>query len=398
MSVIKKRRQPVYLDNHATTPTDPRVVEAMLPYFTEKFGNPHSSNHYYGWEVEEAVELARAQVAAAIGASPEEVYFTSGATEANNLALKGITHFYREKKNHIITSVSEHPCVLDSALDLESEGTRVTYLKVGTDGLINLKDLEDAIDDDTLLVSIMTVQNEIGTIQPMAEIGALCHERNVFLHTDAAQALGKIPLDVNAMNIDLMSITAHKAYGPMGCGALYITNKPKARLKPLFSGGGQEKGIRCGTLPAPLCVGFGKACELVMTELVSEAAMLKVMRDEFLAALTEALPGIHINGGMSARVPGNLNISVDGIDSESLIAALPDLAFSTGSACSSASEDSSYVLSAIGLSQNLAESSLRFGLGRFTLEDDLKYAAVRLIEEITNISESRQLLSANAAE
>jgi cysteine desulfurase len=395
---MEKRRHPVYLDNHATTPTDPRVVEAMLPYFTEKFGNPHSGSHFYGWEAAEAVELARGQVAAAIGASPDEIYFTSGATEANNLALKGLSRFYREKKNHIITCVSEHPCVLDSALDLESEGTRVTYLSVGKDGLIDIKDLEDAITEDTLLVSIMTVQNEIGTVQPMAEIGALCHEHKVYLHTDAAQALGKIPLDVKAMNIDLMSITGHKVYGPMGCGALYVTNKPKARLKPLFSGGGQEKGIRPGTLPTPLCVGFGKACELAEAEVAAESSALRKIRDGLLATLTETLPGIHINGGMKERVPGNLNISVEDVDAESLMAALPDLAFSTGSACSSASANSSYVLSAIGLSSDLAESSLRIGLGRFTTEEEVTYAASRLIEEIRIIRENRQVLSENAAE
>jgi len=395
---MQRRRQPVYLDNHATTPTDPRVVEAMLPYFTEKFGNPHSGSHYYGWEAAEAVEVARGQIAAAIGASPDEIYFTSGATEANNLALKGISRFYRDKKNHIITCVSEHPCVLDTALDLEEEGTRVTYLSVGSDGLIDINDLEAAITDDTLLVSIMTVQNEIGTVQPMAEIGALCHEHKVYLHSDGAQALGKIPLDVKAMNIDLMSITGHKVYGPMGCGALYVTNKPKARLKPLFSGGGQEKGIRPGTLPAPLCVGFGKACELAVAEIAAESVALGKMRDGLLVSITDALTGIHINGGMGARVPGNLNLSVEDVDAESLMAAVPDLAFSTGSACSSASADLSYVLSAIGLSRELAESSLRIGLGRFTTEEEVVYAAERLIEEIKIIRENRQVLSETAAE
>ncbi|MBT7268630.1 MAG: aminotransferase class V-fold PLP-dependent enzyme [Rhodospirillaceae bacterium] len=398
MNEVIKKRQPIYLDNHATTPTDPRVVEAMLPYFTEKFGNPHSGSHYYGWEAAEAVEVARAQVAAAIGAAPEEIYFTSGATEANNLALKGVTRFYRDKKNHIITCVSEHPCILDSALDLESEGTDFTYLTVGSDGLIDINDLKAAITEDTLLVSIMTVQNEIGTIQPMAEIGALCHEHKVYLHTDAAQALGKIPLDVKAMNIDLMSLTGHKAYGPMGCGALYVTNKPKARLKPLFSGGGQEKGIRPGTLPAPLCVGLGKACELAQAEVVQESEVLRGMRDGLLSALTDALSGLHINGGMDARVAGNLNISVENVDAESLMAALPDLAFSTGSACSSASAVSSYVLNAIGLPGELAESSLRIGLGRFTTAEEVDYAAMRLIEEINNIRENRQVLSGDAAE
>jgi cysteine desulfurase len=394
----KMRSKPVYLDNHATTQTDPRVVDAMLPYFSNSFGNPHSGSHHYGWEASDAVELAREQVAGAIGASSEEIYFTSGATEANNIALKGVTRFYREKKNHIITCVTEHPCVLDSASDLASEGTRVTRLKVGSDGLIDISSLRDAITDDTVLVSIMTVQNELGTVQPIAEIGKLCHEHEVLLHTDAAQALGKISLDVKAMNIDLMSITGHKAYGPMGCGALYLTKKPRVKIKPLFSGGGQEKSIRPGTLPAPLCVGFGKACELAGAEVESEAERLKQMRDGLLSNLEDNLSGLHINGGMNHRVPGNLNVSLEGVDAESLMAALPDLAFSSGSACSSASAEASYVLKAIGTSTDLAESSLRIGLGRFTLEEEVAYAANRLIEEIRNIRKNRQFLSVNAAE
>ena len=394
----KKRNRPVYLDNHATTQTDPRVVEAMLPYFNKSFGNPHSGSHYYGWEAADAVELARGQVADSIGASPEEIYFTSGATEANNIALKGATRFYREKKNHIITCVTEHPCILDSAHDLASEGTRVTFLEVGSDGLIDLDNLKDAITDDTLLVSVMTVQNEIGTVQPIAEIGELCHQHEVLLHTDAAQALGKMSLDVKAMNVDLMSITGHKVYGPMGCGALYLTKKPRVKIKPLFSGGGQEKSIRPGTLPAPLCVGFGKTCELAAIEVEGEAKHLRQMRDELLATLNNNLFGVHVNGGMKQRIPGNLNISVEGVDAESLMAALPDLAFSSGSACTSASAKASYVLDAIGLTTDLAESSLRIGLGRFTLQEEVNYAANRLIEEIRNIRKNRQVLSVNAAE
>jgi cysteine desulfurase len=398
MSSNKIRTKPVYLDNHATTQTDPRVVDAMVPYFTEFYGNPHSGSHYYGWEASDAVELARGRIATAIGASPEEIYFTSGATEANNTALKGIARFYREKKNHIITCLTEHPCVLDSAHQLSNEGTNVTFLEVGSDGLINIDELENAMTDYTVLVSIMTVQNEVGTIQPIADIGKLCHKHEVFFHTDAAQALGKIPLDVKAMNIDLMSITGHKAYGPMGCGALYLTKKPRVKITPLFSGGGQEKSIRPGTLPAPLCVGFGKACELAQTEVESEAKRLKQMRDKLLNSLESNLWGLHVNGGMSYRVPGNLNISVEGVDAESLMAALPDLAFSSGSACSSASAEASYVLKAIGTSADLAESSLRIGLGRFTKEEEVNYAADRLIEEIRNIRKNRQILSVNAAQ
>ena len=393
-----KRNKPVYLDNHATTQTDPRVVEAMLPYFNKSFGNPHSGSHYYGWEAADAVELARGQVADSIGASPEEIYFTSGATEANNIALKGATRFYREKKNHIITCVTEHPCILDSAHDLASEGTRVTFLEVGSDGLIDLDNLKDAITDDTLLVSVMTVQNEIGTVQPIAEIGELCHQHEVLLHTDAAQALGKMSLDVKAMNVDLMSITGHKVYGPMGCGALYLTKKPRVKIKPLFSGGGQEKSIRPGTLPAPLCVGFGKTCELAAIEVEGEAKRLRQMRDELLTTLNNNLFGVHVNGGMKQRIPGNLNISVEGVDAESLMVSLPDLAVSSGSACTSALAKASYVLDAIGLTTDLAESSLRIGLGRFTLQEEVNYAANRLIEEIRNIRKNRQVLSVNAAE
>ena len=364
MAIEKRRGRPVYLDNHATTAVDQRVVEAMLPYFSDKFGNPHSGSHFYGWEAAEAVEVARAQVAESISAQPEEIYFMSGATEANNLAIKGVAHFYRERKNHIITCVSEHMCVLDTCFQMEKEGNRVTYLNVDQDGMIDLDELNDAVCDDTVLISIMTVQNEIGVIQPMAEIGAIAREKNIFLHSDAAQALGKIPLDVKELNINLMSITGHKVYGPMGLGALYVSNKPRIRLEPIFSGGGQEKTLRSGTLPAPLCIGFGKTCELALAELPAEAERLQKMRDGLLANLTGRLDGILVNGSMEHRVPGNLNISFEGADAESVMAALPDLAMSSGSACTSASEESSYVLQAIGLTSDMAENSLRIGLGR----------------------------------
>ncbi len=390
----KRRGRPIYLDNHATTAVDEQVVEAMLPYFSEQFGNPHSGNHFYGWEAAEAVELARAQVADAINAAPDEIYFTSGATEANNLAIKGVARFYRDKKNHIITCVSEHMCVLDTCFQLENEGNRVTYLQVDSDGMIDLDELKDAISEDTVLISIMTVQNEIGVIQPMAEIGAIARENKVLLHSDAAQALGKILLDVKAMNINLMSITGHKVYGPMGLGALYISNKPRVRLKPIFSGGGQERNLRSGTLPAPLCVGFGKTCELAVAEMPAEAERLQKMRDGVIEKLMSELDGILINGGMEHRVSGNLNISIEGADAESLMAALPDLAMSSGSACSSASEESSYVLQTIGLSDEMAETSLRIGLGRFNTENEVEYAAERLIEEITNVREGRKKISA----
>ncbi len=398
MAIEKRRGRPVYLDNHATTAVDQRVVEAMLPYFSDKFGNPHSGSHFYGWEAAEAVEVARAQVAESISAQPEEIYFMSGATEANNLAIKGVAHFYRERKNHIITCVSEHMCVLDTCFQMEKEGNRVTYLNVDQDGMIDLDELNDAVCDDTVLISIMTVQNEIGVIQPMAEIGAIAREKNIFLHSDAAQALGKIPLDVKELNINLMSITGHKVYGPMGLGALYVSNKPRIRLEPIFSGGGQEKTLRSGTLPAPLCIGFGKTCELALAELPAEAERLQKMRDGLLANLTGRLDGILVNGSMEHRVPGNLNISFEGADAESVMAALPDLAMSSGSACTSASEESSYVLQAIGLTSDMAENSLRIGLGRFNTQDEIDYAAERLIDEITKVRSGRKKIANAAAE
>ena len=382
--VERHKGRPIYLDNHATTAVDPRVVQAMLPYFTERFGNPHSSDHFYGWEVAEAMEIAREQVAKLINADADEIFFTSGATEANNLALKGTARFYRGRKNHIISVSTEHMCVLDSLFHLERDGVQVTYLTPGPDGLIDLAELKAAITDQTLLVSIMAVQNEIGVIQPLAEIGALCRSRGVFFHTDAAQAAAKIPLDVKAMQIDLLSLTAHKIYGPMGVGALYIGKRPRVRLEPIITGGGQEKNIRSGTLPTPLVVGFGLACEIGAAEMSNDATRLGILRDRLLDRVRN-LGGIHVNGSLDHHVTHNLNISVEGARAEDLIAALPDLAFSTGSACSSANEESSYVLRAIGVSNDLAEASLRFGLGRFTTEAEIETAAERLVEEITNV-------------
>lgn len=382
--VERHKGRPIYLDNHATTVVDPRVVQAMLPYFTERFGNPHSSDHFYGWEVAEAMEIAREQVAKLINADADEIFFTSGATEANNLALKGTARFYRGRKNHIISVSTEHMCVLDSLFHLEHDGVQVTYLTPGHDGLIDLAELKAAITDQTLLVSVMAVQNEIGVIQPLAEIGAFCRSRGVFFHTDAAQAAAKIPLDVKAMQIDLLSLTAHKIYGPMGVGALYIGKRPRVRVEPIITGGGQEKNIRSGTLPAPLVVGFGLACEIGAAEMSNDATRLGILRDRLLDRVRN-LGGIHVNGSLDHRVTHNLNISVEGARAEDLIAALPDLAFSTGSACSSANEESSYVLRAIGVLNDLAEASLRFGLGRFTTEAEIETAAERLVEEITNV-------------
>ncbi len=379
--MTRNPKKPIYLDYQATTPTDQRVVRAMLPYFTEKFGNPHSAGHYFGWEAKEAVEMAREQIAGLIGAEAREIYFTSGATEANNLALKGVAGFYKKRKNHLITLATEHMCVLDSAFDLEQEGIEVTYLAVGGDGLIDLDQLRDAIGPQTLLVSVMAAHNEIGVIQPLAEIGAICRAAKVFLHTDAAQAAGKMVLDVEDMKIDLMSLSAHKMYGPMGIGALYVRNRPRVRLTPLFSGGGQEGDLRSGTVPAPLCVGFGLAAEIAGREMGAEAERLRMLRDRLADKLSAGISGILINGCMDSRLPGNLNLGIPGLDAQRLTAALPDLAMSWGSACSSAENTSSHVLAAIGLDEDAARSSLRIGLGRMTTEEEVDRAARRMIEE-----------------
>ena len=390
------KNRPIYLDNQATTPVDPRVLAAMEPYFKERFGNPHSGTHFFGWEADEAVELARAEIAGLINAAPEEIIFTSGATESNNLAIKGVARAYKDQRNHIVTCATEHMCVLDSCFQLEKEGFRVTYLPVETDGLIDLDALRTAIREDTILVTIMAVQNEIGIIQPMAEIGAICRERKVFFHTDAAQAVGKIPMDVKAMNINLMSLTGHKLYGPMGVGVLYVSGKPKVRLEQLFSGGGQEQGIRPGTLPAPLCVGFGKACEVAGIDMADEAVRLGGLRDQFLSRIEDGLAGTRVNGTLQMRIPGNLNIAFDGVDGESVMAALPNLALSSGSACSSESSDSSHVLSAIGLSREEAHSSLRIGIGRFTTAEEIDTSAQSIIDAVTKLRQQSD--TAHAAE
>ncbi|CAA7622344.1 IscS subfamily cysteine desulfurase [Magnetospirillum sp. SS-4] len=376
---------PVYLDYQATTPCDPRVVETMLPWFTEKFGNPHSRNHRYGWEAEEAVEKAREQIAELIGADAKEIIFTSGATESNNLALKGVAHFYREKKNHIITVVTEHKCVLDTCRHLEQEGFKVTYLPVQANGLIDMSELEAAITDQTAIVSVMTVNNEIGVIQPVAEIGALCRKRGVFFHTDCAQAVGKVPLDVNAMNIDLMSISAHKLYGPKGIGALYVRRRPRVRLVPMINGGGQERGMRSGTLATPLCVGFGEACAIAKAEMASESERLMGLRNRLLGGLRQRLPEIYVNGDLDSRVPGNLNISFAFVEGEGLMMGVKDLAVSSGSACTSASLEPSYVLRALGLDAEMAHTSLRFGLGRFTTGEDIDFAIDHIVQAVEHL-------------
>ena len=383
---------PVYLDYQATTPADPRVVEAMLPYFNNQFGNPHSRGHSIGWRAEDAVERAREQVAALIGAEIREIIFTSGATEANNLAIKGVARFYGKKKNHVITVATEHKCVLESCAQLEREGFNITYLPVQANGLLDLDVLKDAIDDNTCLVSVMAVNNEIGVIQPIADIGALCREGGVFFHTDAAQATGKITLDVEAMNIDLMSISGHKFYGPMGVGVMYVRRRPRVRLVPLFDGGGQERGFRSGTLPLPLCVGLGKACELAQAEMAEEQARLLELRETLYQGICTRAPEAALNGDIENRIPGNLNLSFAGIDGEALLAGLKEIAVSSGSACTSASVEPSYVLKALGLGDALARSSLRIGLGRFTTDAEVNIA----INEITKQVET--LRQATAAE
>ena len=378
-------QKPIYLDYQATTPMDPRVLDAMLPYFTEKFGNPHSRNHMFGWEAEDAVEDARAQIADLIGADAKEIVFTSGATESNNLAIKGVAHFYKDKKNHIVTCVTEHKCVLDSCRHLEQEGFTVTYLPVKQNGLIDLDELKKVVTDKTAIVSIMAVNNEIGVIQPLAEIGKICRERGAFFHTDAAQAIGKMPVDVEAMNIDLLSISGHKIYGPKGIGALYVRRKPRVRLVSMISGGGQERGMRSGTLPTPLCVGLGKACEIARLEMDAEAARLRKLQDRFLNGIKKQLDEIYINGDLQQRVPGNLNISFAYVEGESLMMGIKNLSVSSGSACTSASLEPSYVLRALGVEEELAHTSLRIGIGRFTTEAEIDKAVLDITTAVKKL-------------
>ena len=383
--------RPIYLDYQSTTPCDPRVLAAMMPYFTEEFGNPHSRSHAYGWRAEEVVEEARAKVAQLIKADTKAVIFTSGATESNNLALKGVAHFYKDQKDHIITCATEHKCVLDSCRHLEQEGFKVTYLPVNNLGIIDLDQLREAITDRTSLVSIMAVNNEIGVIQPLAEIGKICRERGVFFHTDAAQAVGKIPLDVEAMNIDLLSISGHKIYGPKGIGALYVRRKPRVRLTSLITGGGQERGMRSGTLSPPLCVGLGEACAIASAEMATEHARLTALRDRFYKTITTELEEVYLNGDMTQRIPGNLNISFAFVEGEGLMMGIKDLAVSSGSACTSASLEPSYVLKALGVEEDMAHTSLRVGFGRFTTEAEVDTAAQKIIQEVKRLRDMSPL-------
>lgn len=388
---IRRNDQPIYLDYQATTPMDPRVLEAMMPYFTHKFGNSGSRSHAYGWEAEEGTEKARAQVAKLIGADEKEVIFTSGATESNNLAIRGVAEFYKDRKNHIITTVTEHKCVLDTCRHLEQQGFEVTYLPVRQDGLLDLDVLRAAITDKTVLVSVMAVNNEIGVIQPLAEIGKICREKKVFFHTDAAQAAGKIPLDVEALNVDLMSISGHKIYGPKGIGALYVRRKPRVRLVPMIVGGGQERGFRSGTLPTPLCVGLGEAAEICMKEMDTEAKRLKKLQERMLNGLRAKLTDIVVNGDLDQRIPGNLNISFAYVEGESLMMGIKNLAVSSGSACTSASLEPSYVLRALGVEEEMAHTSLRIGLGRFTTEHEIDTAVDELVRHVTKLREMSPL-------
>lgn len=383
--------KPLYLDAQATTPLDPRVLDAMLPYLTSYYGNPHSRTHAYGWESEKAMETARQQVADLIGADPKEIIWTSGATESNNISVKGVGRFYQSKKKHVITTQTEHKCVLDSCRQLEAEGIEVTYLPVKSSGLIDLEHLEKAIRADTSLVSVMTVNNEIGVVQPVAEIGRICRAKKVFFHTDAAQAVGKIPLDVNKMNIDLMSISGHKIYGPKGVGALYVRRRPRVRVEPIQSGGGQERGLRSGTVPTPLVVGLGAACALAKVEMEYDHKHVTRLANKLVQELMAALPSVVKNGDTSSSYPGCVNLSFHCVEGESLLMALKDVALSSGSACTSASLEPSYVLRAIGADEDLAHSSIRFGIGRFTTEAEVDYTIHRTIEEVSRLREMSPL-------
>jgi cysteine desulfurase len=381
-------KMPIYLDNHATTPMDPRVLDTMIPYFREHFGNAASRNHAFGWEAEEAVEKARKQIADLVGATAKEIIFTSGATESNNLALKGVAEMYAEKGNHIITAATEHKAVLDTCKHLEKNGYRVTYMPVQANGLIDLDMLREAITDKTILISIMYANNEIGVIQPIPEIGKLAKERGVLLHTDAVQAIGKVPVNVLKDNIDIMSLTGHKLYGPKGVGALYVRRKsPRVQVTAQMDGGGHERGMRSGTLNVPGIVGFGKACELCQQEMAEESVRLRKLRDKLMHKLQSELDETYINGTMESRLPHNLNISFAYVEGESLLMGINDVAVSSGSACTSATLEPSYVLKALGAGDDLAHSSIRFGLGRFTTEQEIDYVSNRVVDVVKKLRE-----------
>lgn len=388
-------KRPIYLDNNSTTRVDPRVLEAMLPYFGEKYGNAASRTHAFGWEAEEAVKQARGQVAGLIGASPREIVFTSGATESDNLAIKGAAAMYRSKGNHIVTVATEHKAVLDVCKRLERDGCLLTYLPVDSFGRVSPEQVAAAMTERTILVSVMAANNEVGTLQPIATIGQLCKERSVLFHTDAAQAAGKAPLDVETMGIDLCSLSAHKMYGPKGVGALFVRRRqPHVRLEPLIDGGGHESGLRSGTLPVPLIVGFGLACELCQQEMLAEARRLQLLRDRLARGIMDQLEGVSLNGHPTERLAGNLNLSFADVRGDALLMALTDVAVSSGSACTSANPEPSYVLRALGIGDELAHSSLRFGLGRFTTETEVDHvidAVVRTVQRLRAMNPLREL-------
>jgi cysteine desulfurase len=381
-------KMPLYLDNHATTPLDPRVLEAMMPYLTDQFGNSASRNHAYGWVAEEATEKARKQIADLIGANSKEIIFTSGATESNNLAIKGVAEMYAERGNHIITAATEHKAILDTCKHLEKKGCKVTYLPVQQDGLVDLQQLRDAITDKTILVSIMYANNEIGVIQPIAEIGKICKEKGVLFHTDAVQAAGKVPVNVIKDNVDILSLSGHKLYGPKGVGALYVRRRnPRVQLTSQIDGGGHERGMRSGTLNVPGIVGLGKACELCQQEMATESVRLRELRDRLKDRLLAELDECYINGTMEHRLPNNLNISFAYVEGESLLMGINDIAVSSGSACTSATLEPSYVLKALGAGDDIAHSSIRFGLGRFNTQADIDYASAKVIEVVKKLRE-----------
>ncbi|HEY7165771.1 MAG TPA: IscS subfamily cysteine desulfurase [Candidatus Binatia bacterium] len=389
-------RTPVYMDNHATTPVDGRVLEEMLPYFSERYGNAASRNHAFGWEAEAAVDKAREQIAALIGASsPREIVFTSGATESDNLALKGVAQSYKDKGNHIVTCATEHKAVLDSCKVLEKNGFRVTYLPVNRDGALDLVRLQEAVTEKTILVSLMAANNEIGTFHPLKEIGRIVRKKGALFHTDATQAIGKVPINVEEMGIDLVSLTAHKMYGPKGVGALYVRSaNPKVKLSPLLDGGGHERGMRSGTLNVPGIVGLGKACEIDRREMASEAERLIFLRQRLCRGILDQLEEVYINGHPTERLPGNLNMSFAYVEGESLMMALKEIAVSTGSACSSASLEPSHVLRAIGIQEDLAHTAIRFGLGRFNTEEEVDFTIGRVVEEVRRLREISPLYRA----
>eukprot|EP00892_Ulva_mutabilis_P005837 jgi/Ulvmu1/3625/UM017_0037.1 len=393
MKGIELKGIPTYLDMQATTPLDPRVLDRMLPYWTACFGNPHSRTHLYGWESEDAVEAARVQVASLIGAQPREIVFTSGATESNNLAIKGVANFYKQNKKHIITTQTEHKCVLDSCRVLQQQGFEITYLGVDSEGLIKIDELKAAIRPDTVMVSVMYVNNEIGVIQPLQEIGAICREHKVFLHTDAAQAVGKVPVDVNALNVDLMSISGHKLYGPKGIGALYVRRRPRVRLEPQMSGGGQERGLRSGTVPTPLAVGLGAACDIAAQEMDADRAHIEKLEVRLREGIMARCEHVQLNGPLSyvQRYPGNVNLSFAYVEGESLLMGLREIAVSSGSACTSSSLEPSYVLRALGVDEEMAHTSIRYGLGRFTTVEEVDLAVEQTTSRVAKLREMSPL-------